>query len=66
MYFANNIHIRIRSSENYLLYSEIDLHKKRMTTSKIILTPINKEQKICHALATTSAFNLKLYHILRI
>ena len=34
--------------------------KKRMTTCKIILTPTNKEPKICHALATTSAFNLKL------
>ena len=35
-------------------------HKKRMTTCKIILTPTTKEPKICHALATTSAFNLKL------
>ena len=34
--------------------------KKRMTTCKIILTPTTKEPKICHALATTSAFNLKL------
>ena len=34
-----------------------------MTTCKIILTPTNKEQKICHALATTSAFNLKLCHM---
>ena len=33
-----------------------------MTTCKVILTPTNKEQKICHALATTSAFNLKLCH----
>ena len=31
-----------------------------MTTCKIILTPTTKEPKICHALATTSAFNLKL------
>ena len=31
-----------------------------MTTSKTFLTPINKEPKICHALATTSEFNLKL------
>ena len=37
--------------------------KKRMTTCKIILTPTTKEPKICHALATTSAFNLKLCHI---
>ena len=33
-----------------------------MTTCKIIFTPTNKEQKNCHALATTSAFNLKLCH----
>ena len=31
-----------------------------MTTCKIILTPTTKEPKICHALGTTSAFNLKL------
>ena len=31
-----------------------------MTTCKIILTCTNKQQKICHALAITSAFNLKL------
>ena len=31
-----------------------------MTTCKTILTPTTKEPKICHALATTSAFNLKL------
>ena len=31
-----------------------------MTTCKIILTPTTKEPKICHALAITSAFNLKL------
>ena len=31
-----------------------------MTTCKSILTPTTKEPKICHALATTSAFNLKL------
>ena len=31
-----------------------------MTTCKILLTPTNKEQQICHVLATTSAFNLKL------
>ena len=37
--------------------------KKRMTTCKIILTPTTKEPKICHALATTSAFNLKLCHM---
>ena len=36
--------------------------QKRMTTCKIILTPTTKEPKICHALATTSAFNLKLCH----
>ena len=36
---------------------------KIMTTCKIILTPTNKEQKNCHALATTSAFNLKLCHM---
>ena len=35
-----------------------------MTTCKIILTPASKEPKIFHALATTSAFNLKLCHIL--
>ena len=34
-----------------------------MTTCKSILTPTTKEPKICHALATTSAFNLKLCHI---
>ena len=34
--------------------------KKRMTTCKISLTPTTKEPKICHALAITSAFNLKL------
>ena len=33
-----------------------------MTTCKIILTPTTKEPKICHARATTSAFNLKLCH----
>ena len=33
-----------------------------MTTIKIILTPTTKEPKICHTLATTSAFNLKLCH----
>ena len=27
---------------------------------KIILTPTTKEPKICHALASTSVFNLKL------
>ena len=31
-----------------------------MTTCKIIFTPTNKEQKNYHALATISAFNLKL------
>ena len=35
-----------------------------MTTCKIILTPTTKEPKICHALAKTSAFNLKLCLIL--
>ena len=35
-----------------------------MTTCKFIFTPTNKEQKNCHALATTSAFNLKLCHII--
>ena len=34
--------------------------KKRMTKCESILTPTTKEPKICHALATTSAFNLKL------
>ena len=34
-----------------------------MTTCKIIWTPTTKEPKFCHALATTSAFNLKLCHI---
>ena len=34
-----------------------------MTKCKSILTPTTKEHKICHALATTSAFNLKLCHI---
>ena len=34
-----------------------------MTTCKIILTPTTKELKICQALATTSAFNLKLCHM---
>ena len=37
-------------------------HIKRMTTCQIILIPTTKEPKICHALATTSAFNLKLCH----
>ena len=37
--------------------------KKRMTTCKISLTPTTKEPKISHALAITSAFNLKLCHI---
>ena len=36
---------------------------KRMTTFKIILSPQIKEPKICHALAKTSAFNLKLCHL---
>ena len=36
-----------------------------MTTCKIILTPTTKEPNICHALATTSAFNLKLCHMLK-
>ena len=31
-----------------------------MTTCKIIWTPKIKDPKICHALATTSGFNLKL------
>ena len=34
--------------------------KKRMADCKIIFTPLTKEPKICHDLATTSAFNLKL------
>ena len=34
--------------------------KKIMTTGCIMLTPKTKEPKICHALATTSALNLKL------
>ena len=33
-----------------------------MTTRKIIWTPTTKEHKICDALATTYAFNLKLCH----
>ena len=33
-----------------------------MRTCKSILTPTTKEPKICHALATTSAFHLKLCH----
>ena len=33
---------------------------KRMKTCKISLTPTTKKPKICHALAITSAFNLKL------
>ena len=36
-----------------------------MKTCKIILTPTTKEPNICHSLATTSAFNLKLCHISR-
>ena len=39
------------------------LHKKRMTKWKSIFTPTTKEPKICHALATTSAVNLKLCHM---
>ena len=35
----------------------------KKTTCNIILTPTTKEHRICHALATTSAFNLKLCHI---
>ena len=31
-----------------------------MKKCKSILTPATKEPEICHALATTSAFNLKL------
>ena len=46
------------------LYVSYKAHKKRMTTWKIILTPTTKEPKICHALATTFAFNLKLCHII--
>ena len=34
-----------------------------MTTRKIIWTPTTKEPKINHALAASSAFNLKLCHI---
>ena len=34
--------------------------KKIITTCNIILAPTTKEPKICHAMATTSAFNLKL------
>ena len=34
--------------------------KKRMKKCKSILTPTTKEPNICQALATTSAFNLKL------
>ena len=33
-----------------------------MTTHKIFWTPSTKEPKINHALATSSAFNLKLCH----
>ena len=35
-------------------------YKKRIKSCKIILTPTTKVPKICHALAATSAFNLKL------
>ena len=38
-------------------------HIIEMTTCKTILTLTTKEPKICHALATTSAFNLKLCHM---
>ena len=38
-------------------------YKKRMRTCKSILTPTTEEPKICHALATTSAFHLKLCRI---
>ena len=38
--------------------------QKRMTKYKSILTPTTKEPKVGHALATISAFNLKLCHIL--
>ena len=34
-----------------------------MTTHEIIWTPETKEPKISHALAASSAFNLKLCHI---
>ena len=40
-------------------------YKKRMTKCKSILTPTTNEPKTCHALATTSAFNLKLCHIMQ-
>ena len=33
-----------------------------MTICKISLTPTTKEPRLCHAMATTSAFNLKLCH----
>ena len=36
-------------------------YKTIMTTRKIIVTPITKEPKINHALAASSAFNLKLW-----
>ena len=37
-----------------------------MKTCKIMLTLTTKEPKICHALATTSAFNLKLCPIFNV
>ena len=40
---------------------------KPKTPCKVrFLIPTNKEQQICHALATTSAFNLNLCHIQKI
>ena len=36
-------------------------YKRRMRTCKMMLTLKTKEPKTCHALATTSAFNLILY-----
>ena len=37
-----------------------DTYKRRMRTSKVMLTLKTKDPKICHVLALNSAFNLKL------
>ena len=52
----------ILDSQKYCVHQLFLYIKKRMTAIKIILTPTTKEPKVCHAMATTSAFNLKLCH----
>ena len=47
----------------HLFCKYLTRHIQKMTTWTIILNPTTKEPKFCHALAITSAFNLKLCHI---